>query len=424
MAGRTTARRSREGRQHSDSPVNYWHRPLKSVPFGRFEFRATVERGKESSLRLDRTIETLNWSESGQGVLTGSMTVHRPTRGPRLIVGDKVRIAYTPWGQNRWQTLFIARLAKPEFSIGDDQYQYTLEDDLLRASRSKITVKLRQDRAHPNGWRADAAIREVCRRADIPVGRLPRMKYRVKRGTWINQSPTVILANLLKHERRKTGSRYFYRWVGGRLSVVPFQRSKDLLIVGGFLQSGSYSESLPSEFATVLEAWATADDGSGKDTRGRRRHKKRKLRTRVESKNGIAKHGRIIKTVQAPSADSVAELRKWAKRELARRGHVKQTLTFTHPGLPTLRRGDALRVTVKRADLDKVIVFVSEIAHSVSAGSYTMDVTVDFEDPYIDASASKAAKKKRAVTRKRGRVDPKSKTPKPVPKKRSQRSDT
>lgn len=420
MAGSATARKSRRGRQRSTSPVNYWHRPAPEVTLGRYQWRVTIQRGKATPLVADQTVKAVSWSEDANNVMTGSITMQNPKDEVKPVVGDLVRLQWSFWGQEHWRTAFLMTLAQPQYQVGEDQWVFQLEDALTRANRSELTLRFREDRAHPNGWRADDAIAHVLREVGIPAGRLPRMEYRARRLTFTKQPPQEIIATLLRHERRKSGKRYFLRWIEGRLSVVPYQRSKDMLIVGGYIMSGSLTESLKENFATVLHVTATSDEGDGNDAKGRRKHKKRKLRVTVQSERGIARYGRVVRSVSTSGADTLAEARAWGKRELARRGRPHRDLSFTHPGVPTLRRGDALRLTIADAGIDREIVFVSEVAHDVQPGAYNMDVTVAFDDPYVDKVAERARRKKQRAARKRGRAEPK-RTSKPQPKKGRQR---
>jgi hypothetical protein len=392
--------------QRADAPKNYWHRGAKAIELGRFEFRLTaIREGRKHPLSMDQVVEAVSWESGDRGLLTGSITVHKTERGRFDVrVGDTILLEYSLWGQNHWQGLWRMALTQPEYQINGRQYVFQLEDDLLRLSRSKATLHFRQDKVHPHGWRADEAIRRVCREFDVPVGRIPRMKRRIKKRTFVKQSPLTIIADMLKAERTETGHRYFIRWTGGKVNIVPFQRSDYLMNLGGFILDGTLVETQKDSFATVLDLVAVKDASKGKDSKGNKKHAKHKLRTTVRaSPKLIRQYGIVKQTVHHNDADSVAELRKWGKRELARRVKVKRDFSFTHPGYPTLRTGDAIRVHVPSAGLNHVICFVGSVSHSVQPGSYTMDVTVQFSDPYIDKKAERVARKKAAAARERAR---------------------
>lgn len=429
MAGRHTAAKSRRGKQKADAPVNIWHRRAQPVRFGDFEFRVWVRRPKTKGQKaqvygFDNVVQALSWTEGHDGLLTGSVTIHRDaTDAFRAVVGDFVSVEWSHTGQHQWHTLWVMRLTQPQYQFSNQTHVYQLQDDLQRLQRSKMTFRFKSDRAHPHGWRVDDAIRHVCKRCNVEVGHVPRMSARVRKMTRVNTSPLVVLADLLKRERTQTGKRFFMRWMGGKLAVVPFQRSKYLLLMGSYIIDGTIEEAQTDGFATVLRCVSTKDTGKGKDSKGHKKHKKKKLHTTVRSPAAIARYGTIEK-VWHTEADSIAELRRKGKRELARRAKPKEDFSFTHPGMPTLRLGDAVRVTNQEAGLVKQIVYVSEVAHTIQPGDYTMDVTISFDDPFVDKRPDKVRRKQAAAATKRNR---KAKpgtatTAKPKTKKASQRS--
>jgi hypothetical protein len=77
----------------------------------------------------------------------------------------------------------------------------------------------------------------------------------------------------------------------------------------------------------------------------------------------------------------------------------------THPGIPGLRRGHALRVFLPESG-SKDIVYVKDVTHSVSPGGYDMEVTCSFEDPFVAQDERIALLKKCAAAKRRGRKPP------------------
>jgi hypothetical protein len=167
-----------------------------------------------------------------------------------------------------------------------------------------------------------------------------------------------------------------------------------MMLLGPAITAATMSGDLGS-LATIVTATA-----SSKKTATR---KARKLTVTVRDKARVARFGEIEKTLKAPAKiDSLAELRRWARRELAERYLPRSTISFSHPGLPLVDRGDAVRLKLPAADLHS-IVFVTEVRHDLSAGSYTMDVTVAFQDPTAAVRRAIAKRRKAAAARKRRR---------------------
>jgi hypothetical protein len=81
----------------------------------------------------------------------------------------------------------------------------------------------------------------------------------------------------------------------------------------------------------------------------------------------------------------------------------KRHVTFTHPGLPFVDRGDALRLSLPDGDFEQ-IVFVVSARHDLSAGAYTMDITIGFDDPWrVDRRKARAQRKKDEAAARRRR---------------------
>jgi hypothetical protein len=83
-------------------------------------------------------------------------------------------------------------------------------------------------------------------------------------------------------------------------------------------------------------------------------------------------------------------------------GKPIRELQLTHPGIPTLRRGDALHATLPDKALAQVI-YVTRVEHNLGPGSYTISIGVRFTDPYVDAKINRVSANKKKAATKRGR---------------------
>jgi phage protein D len=109
--------------------------------------------------------------------------------------------------------------------------------------------------------------------------------------------------------------------------------------------------------------------------------------------------------LEGEKAKSEAELRKLAKRELADRQEPEEEVTITVPGYPGLQRGDAIRLNWPQADM-KELVYVTAASHSVSAGDYTTDLTLSFDEYYEDKEGEKIREKLCKKAEEKGRKKP------------------
>jgi hypothetical protein len=161
-------------------------------------------------------------------------------------------------------------------------------------------------------------------------------------------------------------------------------------------------------FRDVASAVVATTTVKRRDARGRRRT--RKLQVKVVSEERVRRYGYIVRHIHPDASeelDTADELRRHAQRRLARLMRPQEDLVFSHAGIPWLDRGDALRVTLVDADLD-AICFVKEVQHDVSPGSYTVQVTVGWADPWeADRRKARVRRKKAeaAARRRRERGD-------------------
>lgn len=429
MAGAATHAASRGAKQRSTVPVDYWHKQRSPLEFGREEFRVTALRGGgRRSLHIDDIVEAFDWQEDAKHLMSGSVTLRRPDGSKfDLRPGDMVKVEASPWGQAHWRELWRMRITEPEFQIAASQFVYQLADDLVRLNQSKGDFRYHKDKAHPHGWRGDEIIRDLGKRYGFKVGALPRFRHRIKKYNATGVSPLHVIAQVLKFERTETGRRFFLGWKNGKLWVTPFQRSRELLAMGPTIIDGTYQQTIADNFATVLDITAAATKKHGKDSKGHTKHTKHRVKVRVTTPQGVKRYGYIVGKRTGPKgAQSVAELRAYGKRLLGKIAQPKQELTFTHEGIPSLKRGHAIRLSIPEADIKRRVVFVSDVHHSVQQGAYTMEVTVSFEDPYVNQRPKKVLAKRCEAARKRHRPKPRGCTghehKKPQPKNSKRRA--
>jgi hypothetical protein len=396
------------------APRNHWNRPTERREFGNERFRlwAYPKTGPLTKVSLDDVAVAFDWFEDNTHILAGSLTTMTSERGiaPRydLKAGDVISCEVSPDSNGPWAEVWRMRVRKPQYNVGSGQTQYDLEDDLVHLDDTKGDFKYRKDKRHPKGWLGHEIIRDVAKDWGFEVTRLPKFRHRIKNLTRRNTSPLAIIRQILRYERTAYGTRYFLRWQNGGLAIVPFRHSRSLLLISGTIIDGTLEQDFPENFATELRVVGTRKSDNGVDHKGHKRRKRKHMEVTVYSKGAVRRYGRIVKHVTAPDhADSEADLIRYGKHQLARRAQPRREFTFTHPGIANLRRGDALRLTVPEANLERVIVFVKEVRHNVGQGNdYQMDVTVQFEDPYVDKESDKLAARC-AKARERNRTLPK-----------------
>lgn len=405
---------SARGTARSDQPVDYWRRPGEPKTIARHRFRARVLRPGQETLTLTDAIEGVSWDDVSS-VLTGTITMRLPT-GSKVQIkeGHVVVLEWSPQGFDAYRELWRMRVKKPAVDLPSGAITCDLLDDLAFLQLSKDDFVYHTDRAHPHGWAVHQLVAAICKRYGVRVGSVPRSSLRIKRFSRLGVSPLDAVVAALRKLREHTGKKLVLRYERGRLIVEPLRRSRELLVMSRTIIGAAYSRTAYVEgFATVVTAKGTAKKGKGK---------RAKLRVRVESKAGRRQYGTVHQLVDS-SGDTRAEVRTTAKRRLAKVKDPSEELTITHSGIPTLKRGQAIRVEVDEVGLRQV-VFVKEVRHQVTGRDYQMSVTLRFDDPFVDAAAKSSSAKRAAAAKKRGRnvSDTSTKTP-PRPKRAATRAD-
>lgn len=408
MASRTALR--------TDAPRDYWHGAVVEHPLGIEQFRITALRGKLEPLLLDNLVESITWTEpQDSAIFTGELTFREMPYTTKPLVlnsGDVIKCEVAESATQRFRLLWRMRVREPAATASSGSRTLALINDLVLLGDSIDDFKYNKGKKHPKGWRIDQAIRDVCGRYGLKLGTLAQMTHHVKKKVWLDTSPLRVLNDLLAAEKNYTGRRFNMRFDNtGKLNIVPLRRSKELLTLGPTLIEASLQESMKEGYATALTVRATAERTLGKDKKGRKRVRNVKIAVKVRSEAAVKRFGYVHRIVYAHGADSASEARTMGLYHLSRIAKPDRTMTLNHVGIPTLKKGDALRMSLPELGV-KQIVFVSEITHTVQAGSYSMDVTVTFDDPYVDKKADRVNENKIEAATTRNRPTKKSSTKK------------
>lgn len=402
--------------RRAEQPHVPWTAPAPPLAFGREAFRFTLLRTARGlpALDIDGFVEHVNWERSGMD-RTAELNFRRPltARGATQIAnGDIVRCELAPWGSEQWRPLWQLTVGTPSEQIAAGSISISMTSQLKPATKNKAAFKFRKDGTHPSGWTADQITRAVASRFHITLGRVAKGEHHIHRMVDMSTSPLDIIVRAWKQERVHTGRRYDVDMSRGILEVLELKRPAYMLSIGAAIADATIAQRIGS-IATSLVVTATRYE-KGKRT-------KHKLRVKVTDPARTKRYGYIVKTVKAPAGiDTLEELRKYALGRLARMHAPRPTITFTHPGLPWLDRGDALMLALPEDGITQ-LVYVTTVRHDLSAGAYTMDVGIRWTDPFAaDAKAVATATKKAAAAQKRNR--PTSSSAKaPTPKKAATR---
>lgn len=394
---------SQTGTQHADVPKNYWTQQAPSQLFGRERFRVWWVPGSGSKQNIDANVEGLTWDDA-TAVLTGTMQMRDPAHGtvPDIGFGDEIMCEVAPTGSSSFIELWRLRIDAPSRDFQPSERSFQLVNALGWLSRSDDDFHYAKDKAHPKGWFAHEVVLDIATKYRVPVGVIAMTTHRIQKLVVLQGTPLDVIAAAYKRERQYTGKRFVISCDHGKLNVTPLQRSQRLLELGPSLISASFQEQMMTDFATEVTVRATGKVDKGKDKKGKKLTGTGKIVVVVQSPTAVARFGYVHREVWAHDADSTAGARAAGLRHLTLVGKPSYTFTATHPGLPFLRRGDAIQALLPEQALRQVI-FVTEARHTLSASDYQMEVSVTFADPFVDAKIDQVDENRYATARVRGR---------------------
>lgn len=418
MTTKEKAKRSARGKMRQDAPRDLWTASAPSLEFGRENFRFVLERSERRLPSLDLTprVLTADWDRANGG-RTGTLNFERGLTGAEAALvanGDVVRCDVRVSESASFLTLWRMSVSNPQDQIQQGQTTLTLASVLAPASKSRVTMKFGTTHDHPHGWNAQEVTVHVCRRFRIPMGRIAAATYRFPKLISRSASPLDAIVSAWQRERSHTGRRFDVDFSTGVLEVRELREPRYMLLIGPSLLDATLSRTLASMASAVVASAPRKQKG---------KRKQAKLRVRVVDERRARRYGYVVKTLTAPHPmASVAELKRWALAQLAASFKPKSTVTFTHPGIPYLDVGDALRLQIPETDFQQ-IVFVTDAHHNLSPGSYTVEVTVAFDDPWrVDERKARATLKREAAARQRRRTAAERRRSHPRPKKAAVRS--
>lgn len=403
--GRKQNRQTRKGRSRGSAPRDFWHRPGPKVSLGRERFRVTLMRGRRLPwVRLDSMVEGISWLDES-AIMSGEIGLRLPQRKDvrfPVQVGHQVKLEMAVNATAPFKELWRMRVSKPNKSLSSGTVAYQLTSDLALAHGSEDDWRFVKNTRHPHGWRGDEIIREVAKRAGLKIRLLPRMRHRHKRLIMLGVSPLDVIVKVLEVERTNHSRRFAIYFERGKLEIRPLRRSRLLLRMGKSIIDGVLSAQMPENFATAVTVRTSGSQESTKDSKGHRRTARQKIVVKVKLPAAVDRYGYVHRIVYAQDADSPAEARRLGRRYLARMSRPEREATITHPGIPWVRRLQAIRLDLPEQGV-KQIVYVKTASYRLSPGGFDMELTLDFDDPFVDEKAHKVTEELTEKAKKNGR---------------------
>jgi hypothetical protein len=350
-----------------------------------------LARGQGKTVDISGMVDNLSWQDESsddlanintQAAMTGSITMHKPPLrqynrlAPLLYPGESVTARIVRWGKeerssfgalgiviicqvgygNKYTNLWAMRVS-PGYDSGtaetvtlaDGSWAMNLTDDLWTLAQTVADFKYTAGKkVRKNGWRCDQIAHDVCQRYRVPVRTLSQgtAYFSLSASATRLTSPIHVITAAYQEETKRTGRTFIIRWGApdkkhllGALEVIPMRRNRVLYQFREQLLDATLTRSQDPGFATVIEARGTI---KAKGKKG----KAHKVTTVTQSKAAIKRFGFIRKTVDFGTVSSELELQIIAKRALAQRLTPIRTAELNHPGIATIRRGDAIHINL------------------------------------------------------------------------------
>lgn len=440
-----------------------------------------VARTADGNIDISGMCDGLSWSDQSsdslaninvQAAMSGSITLKKPAlRNYRNLAS--VFSARVVKGVDRWGALGVVIVAQVGYgkkytsiwamrvtpgygsstsesiSLASGDWTLNLTDDLWTIAQTVADFKYTKGKViRKNGWRCDQIAHDVCQRYRIPVRTLSQGTtfFALAASDTALKSPVDVITAAYNEETKRTGRTFIVRWGApdakhpfGALEVIPMRRNRNLYRLRQQLLDATLTRSQQTGFATIILARGQIKQRKGKT---------RKVTATVRSDPAIHRFGFVRKTIDFGTVNSETELRIMAQRSLAQRLTPIRTAELNHPGIASIRRGDAVHINIpeegysdailtalqtpsqkhkpkylvaalqaaEKADpslyglpdptaaaaaasqststtpaadantpaitpvANQGIAFVTSASHSVSSGSYTMDLSTQFID--------------------------------------------
>lgn len=380
--GRHQRARSQKARTRLPDLSRYYRGRLADVEPGAFEFSAVLIRpGGGGPISLDRHLESVEWADEEE-VLRGSLTLRRGPEEPRAIpvlAGHRIRLRVRYRGS--WRVLWTMRCGPPQTALGDNTVTVEVADDLQGLRRNRRDWSFRRTKRRKRGFFAHEIARRAARREGVRIRRLARGTKRIKKLKRENASALSVIAAAYAEERKETGRRYVIRMTDGALEVIEYKRNPILYVFREQITAALLEQGQRQRPVTVIDARGRLGKARGS----------KKVRARVFRRAVVRRFGWVAVEKNYGRVDGPEELRRKAKRDLAKQIRPRRTATLTVPGVPFIRRGDGCRWVTEEPgwhgkevehSRDRTFVYVRSIRHSVSSSGYTTEMTVVQEDPF------------------------------------------
>lgn len=399
---RDQARRHERAAGRGSAPRDFWRRqaaPLRHV--GEDELRVwSLRRGKQhlllggvatfaqsggSAAHWGGLVEQVTWDDV-TAILTGQMTLRTDPYNPKpldVLDGDEVTLEHRLTQGARWREVWTMRVSNPSYDFAAGSVVFELANDLALLNASSDDFDYSTSKKRKRGWLVHEAMIDLARRYGLRA-KIVKTKHRIKKqGIGRGVNVWEFVKKLRNYEAVATNRRLVLRYDRKTLTMRPLRRSPYMLLLGPTLISAALTKTRYERFATSVTVRTTNWEQKGRDPKKRKKRKIHKAHASYTNSAAVRRYGRVHRILYSPDATSTAELRNEGRMYIAAAIIPDRQLTFSHPAIPMMKRGDALTISLPDAGL-KQIVFAQELHFRIGGGEFFMDGVAQFDDPYVD----------------------------------------
>lgn len=337
--------------------------------------------GKAPAYKIDSFTDSFTWNDAP--TIEGELTLRLPDDyrfSIPLDRGHRVRLEATGYGQT--SQVWTMRCRAPEvdpiagtLTIGlVDQFQA-----LRGVVRPDWTFKAGKS-FRPYGWTAKEIVVHICKELGLPVHPNELAACTVRKSwKFHHESAYEVMVKAYNQEAQASGRTFVYRMVNGHVSITPrFKRNDLLFVLRDQIMNALLSAQAPEDTAQLAARPATVVTCTGTmKVDG----KIKKESVTVSQPSLFAALGKVHGFTSLGRVHSRRDLERHATRVLAAGVRVQPLIKITHPGLPFIQRGDAMKMVIPGYGYDgTVLIFVQSASHTVAGGTYTTDLELIASD--------------------------------------------
>lgn len=309
-----------------------------------------------AKLLLAEAIKELDWEEQPeelavrltatlQNVEVGGQWLHQ------LLPLNAKLFLYVDMGHSR-QEIFRGTIFRTQYQVDPlEEFTLTAYDPLIYLAKST------DDRFYPAGTTARTIITDIANAWEIPLGVIEGPDVALSKQVFRSERLSQMIDSTLKEAKKRGGGKYIVRANLNTIDVVKLGGNSPVFaFFDENVTSVEDSQSIEN-LVTRVKILGSADD-----------NERRPIEAQID---GRTEFGILQEVISGSEYDTPAAAKEAAQDILNERGKPEKTRKIEMIDIPTIRRGD--RVRIDAGTLNGYYI-ISGISHSATKRTMTMEV--------------------------------------------------